>query len=416
MDREIEPAYKKKRILKRFAIAAIPVLCITMLVGLTLSWIRPSVRRSLIRTARVDIGTVESGISASGIVVPEQNQVLSSPIDARVVRVLKRPGDYLEPGDSILELDAGDLYLSLDKVRQNLALKRNQQERTILDLENTLIDLESRRQIKELELQLIQTRAAQNRKLFENGLLPESDIKQVEMEIARTRIELKQLSESKRNAESSSKIVEDGLAMETVLLEKEEKAILKDLELTEARTDRRGVLTWVVSEEGKTIRKGEEIARLADLDSFRVEAQISDIYANRISVGLPVRVVINDNVSMPGMISQVLPAIENGAVSFHVALEDKSYKGLRSNLRVDVDIVTDRRMNALRIKKGPAILGVSTREVFVVRGSRAVKTAVSLGMVGLLHYEVERGLMEGDEVILSDMEEYMDLKEIALKE
>jgi HlyD family secretion protein len=82
---------------------------------------------------------------------------------------------------------------------------------------------------------------------------------------------------------------------------------------------------------------------------------------------------------------------------------------------VDVDIVTDRRMNALRIKKGPAIPGGGTDEVFVVRGERAVKTAVSLGMVGLLHYEVEQGLMEGDEVILSDMTDYMDLKEIALK-
>ena len=176
---------------------------------------------------------------------------------------MKRPGDYIESGDSILELDAAGLSLSLDKVRQNLALKRNQQERTILDLENTLIDLESRRQIKELELQLIQTRAAQNRKLFENGLLSESNIKQAEMEIARTGIELKQLSESKRNAEISSKIVEEGLAMEMTLLQKEEKAILKDLELTATKADRQGVLTWVVSEEGKTIRKGEEIARLA---------------------------------------------------------------------------------------------------------------------------------------------------------
>jgi HlyD family secretion protein len=415
MDREIDAVYRRKRFLKRIIIATVVILSITILVGRALSWIQPSIRRSLIRTALVDLGTVESGITVSGTVVPELNQALSSPIEARIIRVLKHPGDALLPGDSILELDVGGLRLSLDRIRQNLDLKRNQQARTRLDLEHTLIELESRRQIKELELNSILAQAEQNRRLFDNGLQSENDVKRVETEAAKTRIELEQLLESKRNAEISTGIVGEGLAMEMAILEKEEKAILRDLDLAEVRTDREGVLTWVVSEAGVTIRKGDVIARLSDLGSFRVEARASDIHANQISLGLPVRVNINDDESLPGMISQILPSIENGVISFTVALEQKSHKGLHSNLRVDVDIVTDRKAHTLRIEKGPAILGSSTGEVFVVRGSRAVKTAVSLGMVGLTHYEVRQGLMDGDEVILSDMADYTDLKEISLK-
>jgi len=416
MDREIDPVYRKKKFLKRIIITTVVILSITILVVRALSWIQPSIRRSLTRTARVDFGTVESGITASGTVVSEQNQVLSSPIEARIIRVLKHPGDALLPGDSILELDAGGLRLSLDRVRQNLDLKRNQQARTRLDLEHTLIELESRRRIKELELNSMLAQAEQNRRMFDNGLLSENDVKRVETEAAKTRIELEQLLESKGNAEISSRVVEEGLAMEMAILEKEEKAILWDLDLAEVRTDRGGVLTWVVPEAGVTVRKGDVIARLADLGSFRVEARASDIHANRVSAGLPVRVNINEEESLPGKISQILPSIENGVISFYVALEQKSHKGLHSNLRVDVDIVTDRKAHALRIKKGPAILGGSTGEVFVVRGSRAVKTAVSLGMAGLTHCEVRQGLMEGDEVVLSDMAEYSGLKEIALKE
>jgi HlyD family secretion protein len=415
MDRGIDPAYRRIRWLKRFIMIAAVILLIAALMSWALSWIQPSVRRSLIRTARVDFGTIECGITASGIVEPEQNLVLSSPIEARIIRVLKKPGDLLMPGDSILELDVAGLRLSLDKVRQNIALKRNQRERTRLDLERTLVELKSRCRIKELELQLIQYRATQSKKLFEDGLLSGNDVERLETEGARTEIEREQILESERNAEISSRIQDEGLRVEMDLLEKEEMAIMQDLDLATARVNRRGVLTWVVPEEGVTIRKGDVIARLADLDSFWVEARISDIHANRISIGLPVRVEINEDLSLPGIISKILPSIENGVIAFHVALNDKSRKELHSKLRVDVDIITDRRTNALRISKGPAISGDGTHEVFVVRGSRAVKTAVMLGMAGLSHREIEQGLREGDEVILSDMADYKDLKEIALK-
>ena len=55
-------------------------------------WISPSVSRARLRTARVDAGPIEAVISASGTVLPEIEEVLSSPVDARVLRILERPG------------------------------------------------------------------------------------------------------------------------------------------------------------------------------------------------------------------------------------------------------------------------------------------------------------------------------------
>ena len=172
----------------------------------------------------------------------------------------------------------------------------------------------------------------------------------------------------------------------------------------------------MVTEEGSTVRKGEVIARLADLSSYRVEAKISDVHANRLAIGLPVQVRINDDEALAGSISQVLPSIENGVGTFTIALEQKSHTGLHTNLRVDVDVFTERKSHALRIKKGPAIPGANTSELFVIRGSKAFKTPVHLGMVGLSDYEVMDGLVEGDEVVVSDMTEYANLKEIPVKE
>jgi HlyD family secretion protein len=173
-------------------------------------------------------------------------------------------------------------------------------------------------------------------------------------------------------------------------------------------------LTWVVQEEGATLQKGAVIARIADLHAFRVDATFSDIHANRITAGLPVSVKVNDN-ELQGTIISILPTIKDGVITAAIALQDKSSALLKANLRVDVLIVTDRKERALRLKKGPAVSAEGIRELFVIRGDVAVKVPVKIGISGFDSYEVIDGLIEGDEVIISDMSEYQHLKEVTLK-
>jgi hypothetical protein len=101
------------------------VLGLVVLVGAVPRLIRPTLDRSEIRTAKVETGAVEATLSATGIVVPEFEHVLSSPIDARVLRVLRRPGDPLEPGQTILDLDVSESRLAYDKLVERAARPRD---------------------------------------------------------------------------------------------------------------------------------------------------------------------------------------------------------------------------------------------------------------------------------------------------
>ena len=102
-------------------------------------WIRPSLSRARIRTAVVTAGPVEAVIMASGTVTPEVERVLSSPLDARVLRLLQRPGAHLKRGDPVVELDVSESELALDKVVKDLKIKENQQAQTRLALEKALV-------------------------------------------------------------------------------------------------------------------------------------------------------------------------------------------------------------------------------------------------------------------------------------
>src|SRR5262249_18389678 len=133
------------------------------------AWLRPSLKRSEIRTARVDRGTVEGVVEASGTVVPAFARALSSPIEARVVRVLKRPGARVRQGDAILDLDTSATRLDLARLEDRLAQKANEERQARLTLSRSLTELKSRIERQRLDVQILDYRAEQNRKLFAQG-------------------------------------------------------------------------------------------------------------------------------------------------------------------------------------------------------------------------------------------------------
>jgi HlyD family secretion protein len=173
-----------------------------------------------------------------------------------------------------------------------------------------------------------------------------------------------------------------------------------------------------VTEEGAAVKKGDVLARLADLSSFRVDASVSDLHAQRLRVGQPVLVQVSEELEgtrLDGTIASIQPTVKDGAVTFSVALAQRGSPLLRANMRVDVLVVTGRKARALRVARGPFADGEGKREVFVVRGARAVRTPAQLGLASATHLEVLQGLQAGDEVVISDMSAHLGTRELGLR-
>lgn len=414
MDRELDVSVQRRRTGRRIAWGIGTLGLIAVVLALLPAWLRPSIERDRIRTGKVERGPVEGVIEASGSVIPAFESVLSSPVDARVEKILKRPGETVRAGEEILRLDTSPQRLRLETIEDNLSRKVNEQQQVRLALEKSLRELRGRIESGRLDSETSEYRAEQNRKLRVDGLVSEQTLKASETEAKKARIELAQLEDSVENERRASQAKLEGLELDLRTLRKERGEALRQLELATTRSDRAGVLTWVIPQEGATIRLGEVIARIADLDSFRVDATVSDVHSSSLAVGQTVRVML-DGEPLPGRLSTVYPTIENGAVKFAVDLEEARNPKLRNNLRVDVLVVTGSRADVLRTPKGPFAKGGATEPVFVVKGDRAVRRTVRLGVSGYDHYEVLDGLAEGEEVILSDMNDYTHLEQVSLK-
>ena len=275
-------------------VTVVPVLAVVLLLAWLPDLLRPGVSRARIRTARVTTGPVDAMIMASGTVVPEIERVLSSPVDARVLRILKLPGARVERGDAVVELDTSESVLALDKLQSNLRVKENEQAEQRLTLKTSLAELDGKIAVKQLEVQSAEARLAGDRTLVAEGLLSRDAFRRSELALTQAGIELEQLRAQRANAEASTQVALDTLTLERGTLDKEASQAHRLVELSTTKSDRAGVVTWALAQEGALVRKGDVIARLADLSSYRVDATVSDVHAGKLHVGMPAVVLVNE--------------------------------------------------------------------------------------------------------------------------
>ena len=171
VDRPLDPDITRRQTRRRLAIGgtalSLAVVGYLWLPGL----LSPSLRRDAIRTALVERGPVDATISATGVVVAEVEQVITSPVEARVLRVIERAGAKLAAGQPILQLDVSQARLTVETLSQDLAIKANAQLQTRLSLKKSLIDIEGRADVKALQLASLDAQFQRDRQLSAQGLL-----------------------------------------------------------------------------------------------------------------------------------------------------------------------------------------------------------------------------------------------------
>jgi len=414
MDREISAADRRRRIARRIVTAAIAVAALTFSFAATVNFLRPSVRRRDIELARVERGSVDATLQGSGKIVPAFEQVVSSPVEARVERIVRRAGDRVRAGDELVALDTSATRLDVDRLAGSLATKESERQQLRLKLEDTRANLRAQIDQKKLDGEILRLKAEQNAKLFAEGLVSQQDDLAAKTALKKCDIELAQLADALGRAQRTGDAQLTASEAEVTTLRKERAQSERQLHLAMMKSDRDGIITAIVSEEGATLHVGDVVARIADLSSFRVDATISDLHAAQLTTGMPVIVRADETTTIAGSITSVEPRIDNGTVKFHVALADASNPKLRNNVRVDVYPVIGRRAHALRVRRGT--LGQSDREdVYVVRGDELTRVGVRWGLAGQDYVEPLSGLREGDEVVISNMNDYAGVKTLRLK-
>ena len=415
MDTEITAEVNLQRRKKALLYAVIAVAVLALGIWLIRFYLSSSINREEITTAKVEVGNVENTINASGEVLPEFEEVISSPINASIKNVVIDAGGKVKMGQSILMLDKSAAENDYTKMKLDLETKRNEISKLKLDLDKSFYDIQSNNAIKQLRIGNLTDAVENAKRLFNAGGGTREDIEQAELNLKVALLEKKQLENEIKNKQQTMLIEEKEAEIAAAIQQNDLNELQRKLQLANVVATRSGVVTYVNKNIGANIHEGETLARIADLSSFKVTGSLSDNYLDQIHNGMPVIVRINDT-QLRGSVANVYPSVQNSIITFDIQLNERNNKLLRPNMKVDVFLVTQMHNNVLRVANGPAFKGSSPQDVFVVKDNEAIRHSVHTGLSNFDYVEIQDGVKPGDVVITSDMSEYKNSKKLTIKE
>ena len=416
MDREIPNSERRKakrnRILK---IGGIAVAVVAAAIGLG-SMMRTSVAESDLIVGTADTGTIDVTVTGTGTVSAAFEEIITSPINSRIVEIYCRAGDSVKAGTPLLRLDLQSTENEVNQLSDQIAMKNHELDQQRVNSDTRLTDLAMQVKVKEMTLSRLEAELRNEKYLDSIGSGTGDRVRQAELAVSTGRLELEQMKQQLANEKRVAQASENVKHLDIDIARRnlgEKSRTLSDARVSSPRD---ATLTFINDQIGEKVTEGQKIAVIADLGHFRVDGEISDSYASKIGVGSQAIVRIGKE-RLKGVVSNLTPQSQNGVIKFTVRLEDDAHPRLRSGLKTDVFVACDVVDDAVRIPNGSFYTGPGTYSLFFLSkdGKKLEKHEVKLGNSNYEFVEVQSGIHPGDRVILSDMSRFKDSSSLRVR-
>lgn len=415
MDREIPKEVRNKernkKIIRYSAIGVTAVVVISVLVSL----MRTGVQKKDLVLSTVDKGTIEVSVSASGKVAPAFEEIITSPINSRIVEAYRRGGDSVDVGTPILKLDLQSTETEYKKLLDEEQMRRYKLDQLRVNNQTKLSDMAMQIKVSAMKLNRMKVELRNEHYLDSLGAGTTDKVRQAELSYNVAQLEYEQLKQQYNNEKQVAAAELQVQELDFNIFRKNLAEMKRTLDDAQIRSPRKAILTYINNQVGAQVPQGGQLAIISDLSHFKVEGEIADTYGDRVAAGGKAIVKIGTE-KLEGVVSSVTPLSKNGVISFSVQLVDDNNRRLRSGLKTDVYVMNAVKEDVMRIANASYYVGRGEYELFVMTAEdEIVKRKVQLGDSNFEYAEVVSGLQPGDRVVVSDMSQYKNKTKLKLK-
>jgi multidrug efflux pump subunit AcrA (membrane-fusion protein) len=396
-----------KSVLKRYWYL-LPVLAISMFVIKYLFAFTQAgfvINKNIIIVDEVKRGDFTVSVRGSGILVPENIQWLSSNIDARIDRIVVKPGKLVKKGELIAELSNPRLQQLLEETKWELEAQIAESKAEKVAQKTALLLQKSLMINAKLNYESSKLKKEAHNELFTQGTGAVSKI-----DFEQTRLETIQLKQRWEIQQDVFKSMQENTEAQHNALAARIKKMSKTLERAQQQVNSLMIYATIDSvvqevpiEAGQRISMGANIAKLAEQNSLIAELQIPELHIQ--DVAIDQRVVIDTrNNKVEGIVSRIDPAVVNGNVQVDVMFTQALPRDARPDLTVDGEIKITEITNALFVNRPLFAQSQSDASLYKVSpdGSSAQRILVKLGKGSVNKIQILEGLSVGEKIIISD--------------
>ena len=411
---------KKKKII-RYTIILTVLILLAGGIGFAVSRLKPAaypVDFSALWPDTVKRGDMVREVRGIGTLVPEDTLLITAPVDARVERILIKPGTPVRADSVVMTLISPELENALVTAQNTVRTADADYNKLAATLQAGLVDMKSKVVQAQADYDNAQAQADRDAKLLKDGLVSEIDAK---ISATNAASKKKILAAEQEKVDMEAKKDDADLTSAKVKIDTSKA----DYDLKKSQVDKLTVraqfdgmleslpapLTPV--EEGQRVVAGTPLGKVAQQAKLKAELKIPETQVRDIAIGQPA--IIDTRLSgngsnglVNGTVSRIEQSIVNGTVTVDVSLKGQLPQGARPDLSVDGTVQLEQLKDVLYV--GCPVYGQenATVQLFKVEpdGKFASKVKVTFGKRSVSYIEIKSGLNVGDRVILSDMSSY----------
>jgi HlyD family secretion protein len=405
---------RQRRRLRYSTAAATGVIALAVFIA-TLEPAAPSVERAALYIDTVSRGEMLLQVRGPGVLVPRDIRWIAAASEARVDRVLVKPGAVVEADTVLVEMSNPELEQRVAEARADVTAAEADYAALTVQLQSQVLDQKAVLAAANAEYEGARLETEAQADLAAQGIIPAIEYRRAQLAAEQLKVRLEVERERVNYLQDS---VDAQLRAARARLEQQRKHLEMRAEQfanLNVRAGTEGVLQELEVEVGQRVTSGTNIARVARPDELMAELRIAETQAKDIRLDQPVDIDTRNGV-VEGRVIRIDPAVRNGTVQVDVDIVGELPRGARPDLSVDGTILIERLDDVLHVGRPAYGQPNSTLRLFRLQADSgiAARVPVTLGKVSVNRVQILEGLNEGERVVLSDTSQWDDHDRIEL--
>ncbi|MEI5637615.1 efflux RND transporter periplasmic adaptor subunit [Pseudoalteromonas sp. UG3-2] len=371
-----------------------------------------SVAKERIQIAEVASGSFTRDIAATGIIVAANAPQIYSP-ESGYVSLKVKAGDSVTKGQVLATVDSPALTNRLQQEQAELERLKGVLEGKKLDVRRQNLTLNRTLDLAKVELLAAQREDRRAQLSIAKNLISQIDLEEAQDDLARAKLNY-------AHAEQEVALGKDTLAFELKSVANQlerQQLIVAELQRKVASLNVVAPVSAIVGnllvEHKASVSANEGLMKLVDLSAYEAELQVPESYAQELGLGMTVELKIGND-TIAGRLSAISPEVNNREVTTRVRFSDQQVSGIRQNQRLSARILLEHKDNTLKVRRG-AFMNAGGHVAYKLEGEVAKRVEITTGASSISEVEIIAGLQPGDQIIISNYDDFERAPRILLR-
>jgi HlyD family secretion protein len=167
-----------------------------------------------------------------------------------------------------------------------------------------------------------------------------------------------------------------------------------------------GIVGDLLVDQKAAVSRDTPVMAVVDLSRFEIDALIPESYADDLALGMLAEINVGGQI-FKGQLVAVSPEIVANQVRSRVRFLDQMPSNIRQNQRLTTRILIEERPNVLKLQRGQFLDSGGGRIAYVLgEDGVAERRAITIGARSLAAVEIASGLVEGETVVTSSIDQF----------